>query len=40
MMKINFIELGQTQIDDDEKRALIPSLNTLEPVFKLKWLQI
>jgi Fic-DOC domain mobile mystery protein B len=29
-MKINFIEFGQTPIDDDEKQALIPSLNTLE----------
>ena len=30
MMKINFVEFGQTPIDDDEKQALIPSLNTLE----------
>ena len=29
-MKINFLEFGQTPIDDDEKQALIPSLNTLE----------
>ena len=29
-MKINFVEFGQTPIDDDEKQALIPSLNTLE----------
>jgi len=29
-MKINFFEFGQTPIDDDEKQALIPSLNTLE----------
>lgn len=30
MMKINFTQFGQTPIDDDEKQALIPSLNTLE----------
>ena len=29
-MKIKFVEFGQTPIDDDEKQALIPSLNTLE----------
>ena len=29
-MKINFTQFGQTPIDDDEKQALIPSLNTLE----------
>lgn len=29
-MRINFVEFGQTPIDDDEKQALIPSLNTLE----------
>jgi Fic-DOC domain mobile mystery protein B len=29
-MKNNFVEFGQTPIDDDEKQALIPSLNTLE----------
>ncbi len=29
-MKIKFIELGQTPIDDDEKQALIPNINTLE----------
>ena len=29
-MKINFVEFGQTPIDDNEKQALIPSLNTLE----------
>jgi len=28
-MRINFVEFGQTPIDD-EKQALIPSLNTLE----------
>lgn len=29
-MKINFFESGQAPIDDDEKQALIPSLNILE----------
>lgn len=29
-MRINFVKFGQTPIDDDEKQALIPSLNTLE----------
>lgn len=29
-MKINFIEFGQTPIDEDEKQALIPSINTLK----------
>lgn len=29
-MKINFFELGQTPIDDDEKLALIPHIDTLE----------
>jgi len=29
-MKINFVEFGQTPIDEDEKQALIPSINTLK----------
>ncbi len=29
-MKINFVEFGQTLINEDEKQALIPSINTLE----------
>lgn len=30
MKIINFIEFGQTSIDEDEKRGLIPNLETLE----------
>jgi Fic-DOC domain mobile mystery protein B len=29
-MKINFYSIGQTPIDEDEKMALIPSIDTLE----------
>lgn len=29
MMKINFVEFGQTPIDEDEKQALIPSISTM-----------
>lgn len=29
-MKINFVEIGQTPIDEDEKQSLIPSINTLK----------
>lgn len=29
-MKINFVEFGQTSIDEDEKQALIPNINILE----------
>lgn len=28
-MKINFVEFGQTPIDEDEKQALIPSISTM-----------
>lgn len=29
-MKINFVEFGQTPIDEDEKQALIPNINTFD----------
>lgn len=29
-MKINFVNFGQTPIDEDEKQALIPNINNLE----------